>query len=543
MAYASRVGSSSGGGRGNLLPELPGTSNNSSAKSLKTKRQSHKNRAYSLQDKENIVTMIESGARNIEIVRKLNCPESTVRNIKRNLVEIKKSISLAKKYFGSDGNAKRAMKDKGDRNRFVLLTCNASGDYLMKPLVIYKYKRPRAYKGCDMNKLNVYWEQTKKGYMSTELSRKWFDECFVKDAKKYCQKKNVAFKVVLFLDNAPSHAKFLVGRHPAVEVVFLPPNTTSKIQPLDQEIIANVKLLYYKYVHDKMRKETDKQEELKEVDEDVSSSSEEETQHSPLSASPTQPPLRRNPHTPSTSTPLPTASASTSPPGIVSNLSAVMTITAFWKKFNILQAVNFLVNAWNNITLATVRHGWSALLPHLKSAETERRQTADLMNEVLKAVRNIPAPGFEEVNREDLEEMLRDGDATGSVDDILDEEDSDDGGDAASEAEEHEQRKVTTQKLSHILGVCTSLHEMIQDIGESEQGEKEKMIGFVNQISRNYQKHYNDRMNDRQQSLITRFLSQCRPAQEQEIGMEEDEEIDDIGELPDDFDFTGLRKC
>ncbi|KAK3876891.1 hypothetical protein Pcinc_018354 [Petrolisthes cinctipes] len=218
-----------------------------------------------------------------------------------------------------------------------------------------------------------------------------------------------------------------------------------------------------------------------------------------------------------------------------------MTITAFWKKFNIRQAVNFLVNAWNNITLATVRHGWSALLPHLKSAETERRQTADLMNEVLKAVRNIPAPGFEEVNREDLEEMLRDGDATGSVDDILD-EDSDDGGDAASEAEEHEQRKVTTQKLSHILGVCTSLHEMIQDIGESEQGEKEKMIGFVNQISRNYQKHYNDRMNDRQQSLITRFLSQCRPAQEQEIGMEEDEEIDDIGELPDDFDFTGFEE-
>ena len=38
------------------------------------------------------------------------------------------------------------------KDRFsVLLTCNASGDYLMKPLVIYKYKRPRAYKGCDMS--------------------------------------------------------------------------------------------------------------------------------------------------------------------------------------------------------------------------------------------------------------------------------------------------------------------------------------------------------------------------------------------------------
>ena len=431
---------------------------------------------------------------------------------------------------------KQAAGMKMSKDRFsVLLTCNASGDYLMKPLVIYKYKKPRAYKGCDITKLNVYWEQTKKGYMSTELSRKWFDECFVKDAKEYCQKKNLAFKVLLFLDNAPSHARFLVGRHPAVEVVFLPPNTTSKIQPLDQEIISNAKLLYYKYVHEKMRKETDKQEELKEIAQEVSSSEGEETKHSLLSVSPT----RRNPHARASSTPPPTFSVSSSPPGMASNPSAVMTVSTFWKKFNIRQAVNFFVNAWNKTTLATVRHGWSALLPHLKSAETERVWASDLMTEVLQAVRSIPAPGFEEVNREDLEEMLNDGDAT-SVADILDEENSD-GGDAASDEDEPNLRKVTTQKLSHILGACTSLHEMIADIGESEAGEREKIIGLVNQILRNYQQQYNDRMNERQQSLITRFFSQCRSAKEQESEIEEDEEIDDIGELPADFDFIGFE--
>ena len=105
-----------GGWRGNLPPEHPGTSN-SSGQSVKTKRVSHKKRAYSLEDKENIVAVIESGARNIEIVRKVNWPKSTVRNIKRNLEETKKSIALAKKYYGSDGNNKRAMKDKSDRNR------------------------------------------------------------------------------------------------------------------------------------------------------------------------------------------------------------------------------------------------------------------------------------------------------------------------------------------------------------------------------------------------------------------------------------------
>lgn len=34
------------------------------------------------------------------------------------------------------------------------------------------------------------------------------------------------------------------------------------------------------------------------------------------------------------------------------------------------------------------------------------------------------------------------------------------------------------------------------------------------------------------------YFSQCRPAKKQGSGIEEDEEIDDIGELPADFDFT-----
>ena len=43
------------------------------------------------------------------------------------------------------------------KDRFsVLFTCNASGSHWMKPLLIYKYKKPFAYKNCDMKKLNVY---------------------------------------------------------------------------------------------------------------------------------------------------------------------------------------------------------------------------------------------------------------------------------------------------------------------------------------------------------------------------------------------------
>ncbi|KAG7169723.1 putative Tigger transposable element-derived protein 1-like 323 [Homarus americanus] len=237
--------------------------------------------------------------------------------------------------------------------------------------------------------------------------------------------------------------------------------------------------------------------------------------------------------TPSTSATPPaslTASASTPPPGIPS--TSTMTVTAFWKNSNIRQAVNFVVKAWGNTTKATVRHAWSVLLPQLKFAETKRQQPAERMNQVLETVRSIPAPGFQEVTREDLEDMMQEGN-TNDVEGLLEDEECGDAG-------ETEQRKVTTQKLSLLLGVFTSLQEMIQDI-ESESGEREQVIGVIEYISRKYQTQYNERVHARQQSLITRVLSQRRPAEEdQQREVEVDEDIDDIGEMPEGFDFVGF---
>ncbi|KAK3883235.1 hypothetical protein Pcinc_012436 [Petrolisthes cinctipes] len=142
---------------------------------------------------------------------------------------------------------KQAPGVKMAKNRIsVLFTCNATDTHRMKPLIIYKFKKPRAYKGADMNKLDdIYWASNPKGYMNMLLSAEWFDKHFVPDAQRKCKELNLDGKVLLFMDNAPGHARYLVGRHPSVQVEFLPPNTTSRIQPLDQELIANVKLLYY----------------------------------------------------------------------------------------------------------------------------------------------------------------------------------------------------------------------------------------------------------------------------------------------------------
>nr|XP_042909800.1 tigger transposable element-derived protein 4-like [Parasteatoda tepidariorum] len=57
---------------------------------------------------------------------------------------------------------------------------------------------------------------------------------------------NQGRKVVLFMDNAPCHSFY--ENLKSVKLQFLPPNTTSEIQPLDQGVIRCFKLEYRRFV-------------------------------------------------------------------------------------------------------------------------------------------------------------------------------------------------------------------------------------------------------------------------------------------------------
>jgi hypothetical protein len=62
--------------------------------------------------------------------------------------------------------------------------------------------------------------------------------------KEDTAKHNIANKVVLITDNALGHTACVVEYGDNIQVVFLPSNTTSLLQPTDQRVIATFKTYY-----------------------------------------------------------------------------------------------------------------------------------------------------------------------------------------------------------------------------------------------------------------------------------------------------------
>ena len=131
------------------------------------------------------------------------------------------------------------------RRSTILVGGNASGDMKLTPLWIHNSKRPRPFKNVNMDRLPVKWDSNKKAWMTTEVFDNWFKVHFLPEVRKFCRRKKIEFKILLILDNCSSHPD-LSHLNENVEFLFLPPNTTSLIQPMDQGVIATLKALYKK---------------------------------------------------------------------------------------------------------------------------------------------------------------------------------------------------------------------------------------------------------------------------------------------------------
>lgn len=117
----------------------------------------------------------------------------------------------------------------------VMVAANMSGTEKKKLLIIGKSQKPRCFR--SVKSLPVDYANNRKAWMTSELFEKWlrdWDRDLVKKKKK----------ILLLVDNCPAHPN--VTDLKSITLAFLPPNTTSVLQPMDQGIIRSLKTNFRK---------------------------------------------------------------------------------------------------------------------------------------------------------------------------------------------------------------------------------------------------------------------------------------------------------
>lgn len=125
---------------------------------------------------------------------------------------------------------------KQSKERITVWVCaNMSGKEKRRLLIIGKSKSPRCFKNCSS--LPVDYRANKKAWVTGEifetLLRDW-DHELAKTKRR----------ILLIVDNCPAHPQ--PENLKFIKLVFLPPNVTAVLQPMDQGVIRCLKSYYRK---------------------------------------------------------------------------------------------------------------------------------------------------------------------------------------------------------------------------------------------------------------------------------------------------------
>ena len=85
----------------------------------------------------------------------------------------------------------------------------------------------------------------RNAWMNSEIFAEWFKKVFVPAVKRHQRAQNIRSpKALLLIDNCSAHPQELKTCDGSVTCMFLPPNTTSLIQPMDQGVLQAMKNSY-----------------------------------------------------------------------------------------------------------------------------------------------------------------------------------------------------------------------------------------------------------------------------------------------------------
>lgn len=137
----------------------------------------------------------------------------------------------------------RLTGSKKAMDRVSLFVCaNMTGTNKEKLLVIGRSANPRCFKGIHLDNLGVIYRSNRKGWMTKDI---FIDHLKAWDRRLLRENR----KILLIVDNCSSHVEYPLKN---ITLHFLPPNTTSLVQPMDMGVIKNLKDIYRKLLVEKV---------------------------------------------------------------------------------------------------------------------------------------------------------------------------------------------------------------------------------------------------------------------------------------------------
>lgn len=258
-------------------------------------------------------------------------------------------------YISKEGKTVQGFTVAKDR-LMLLLGSNAAGDNRLKPLLVYHSETPRALKHISKETLPLYYRANRKAWVTDAIFEDWFANCFIPEVEKYCREKEIPFKILLTLDNAPGHPAHLNDVHPNVKVMFLPPNTASLVQPMDQGAIANFKAYYLR---------------------------------------------------------------TTFAQALLAIDSGNVTLHDFWRSYNIHQAILNISKAWEDVSEGCLNRVWKKLCPQFVRSLKEPDEGDETYKEVTGKIVKLAAQLRLNVDADGVEELIRSHGAELSNEDLI----------------------------------------------------------------------------------------------------------------------------
>ncbi|CAM5078512.1 unnamed protein product [Natator depressus] len=335
------------------------------------------------------------------------------------------------------------------KDHVTVLFCGNATGHLIKLGLLYRAANPRSLKGKNKNLLPVFWKSNKKAWVMAALFLDWFHKCFILDVKRYLEEKGLDFKVLLIIDNAPGHPEALRFAHNNIEVVFLPTNTTSILQPLDQGMIRCFKATYKRLTFSQIR--------------------------SAMDADP--------------------------------NLN----VMECWKSFNIADCITYIKQATDAIKPETVNACWRNLWKECVNdfmgfPTTEKEEKC-----IVQVARQVGGDGFVDILEEEIEELIESHRETLTNEELeelikssTEDEDVDD--------EQEEPASWNLHKFAEVFQAAKHLNDLISEYNPPME-QSLKITCSITDHLRPYQEMFELLKRQQRQLPITMFFKEKQPAE------------------------------